>query len=468
MSATSTSDTSVNETRLSRTFEIYEPRGRARLGCATSIRQAMEDTLLRADGYCNSAGLCVQELLGPYIMEDALDLRIVDIATTKNVSCWKRHQRLKLASVDLHVVRCTVPVDVAFPPSSNLQYMHIASDRDQQRVNWSAFFSACTNLVHLKWDRRCALAPSPVVTLPSLLRLTLWDLRFLPPIFAPRLTELEVFDYSMPNHRVFLRNNPVKTLVLLDILKKTPYLEHILMSRHGASGACLPVLGQKDHLPVQDEHHAQADCCCGSFNPPNGRKRNFVWTCAGNSRTFVRLASVVFFNCLCFEPFAFGTSIVIPDFPFPLTKREVAAVYSRDEVTSYTGFKVPVLKVWGTRTYTVREDTEGQFDYGSSAGFGVGEKRTSWRRLDFVMVVLDTECCATSLDDAVDFCFVLSRSPLLVAAKNCFFRCVWREQVVTDSASSRCNKEELRLCVEFGDERAIHNRVSGYARFALA
>ncbi|KAK6992815.1 hypothetical protein R3P38DRAFT_3225199 [Favolaschia claudopus] len=127
-----------------------------------------------------------------------LDLRIVDIATTKNVSCWKRHQRLKLASVDLHVVRCTVPVDVAFPPSSNLQYMHIASDRDQQRVNWSAFFSACTNLVHLKWDRRCALAPSPVVTLPSLLRLTLWDLRFLPPIFAPRLTELEVFDYSMP------------------------------------------------------------------------------------------------------------------------------------------------------------------------------------------------------------------------------------------------------------------------------
>ncbi|KAK7027554.1 hypothetical protein R3P38DRAFT_2776472 [Favolaschia claudopus] len=356
----------------------------------------------RADGYCNLAGLCVQELLGPYIMEDALDLRIVDIATKKNVSCWKRHQRLKLASVDLHVVRCTVLADVAFPPSSNLQYMHIASDRDQQGVNWSAFFSGCTNLVYLKWDRRCALAPSPVVTLPSLLRLTLWDLRFLPPIFAPRLTELEVFDYSMPiTVSLFvdlvgfaasltslkLRNNPVKTSVLLDILNKTPYLEHILMSDTEPRAPVFQFLARK--IIYQYRMNTMRRLTAAAVHLTHPMEENEIsWDMRWELEDLCPPRKCCLFNCLCFEPFAFGTCIAIPDFPFPLTKREVAAVYSRDEVTSYTGFKVPVLKVWvperiqfgktpkGNLTMVVLLDLEWEkADIVASFGFCYGRTR---------------------------------------------------------------------------------------------
>ncbi|KAK7019261.1 hypothetical protein R3P38DRAFT_3199410 [Favolaschia claudopus] len=314
----------------------------------------------RADGSCSLAGLCVEELLGPNIIVDALDLRVVDIEKKTNLSCWKRHQRLQLVSVNLHLVRCTILVDVAFPPSPNLQYMYIASDRDQQDMNWSAFFSACTNLLHLKWDRRCAVASSPVVSMPSLLLLSLWDLRFLPPIFAPRLTEMELLDDSTPISvnllvdlvgfaacltSLKLRNNPVKTFVLLDILKRTPYLEHIVMSDMESRAPIFEFLAKRiiyqyrmntihrlNFVAVHLTHQMQE----------TENSRIMRW----DLEDLCPPRSCSAFNCLCFEPFAFGTCIVILDFPFPLMQREVAAVYSQDDVTSYTGFEVPVLKVW--------------------------------------------------------------------------------------------------------------------------
>ncbi|KAK6992747.1 hypothetical protein R3P38DRAFT_2801881 [Favolaschia claudopus] len=153
----------------------------------------------RGAGSCTSAERCVEDLLGPNVLAHATKLKIIDVAKKRSVSCSKKHERLPLVSNTFHIVRCAVLVDIMFAPSWSLQYLHVITDLDHRDMNWSAFFASCTNLKQLKWDKRHPLRSSDtVITIPSLDRLTLWTLAFLPPVFAPRLSRLEILDSSEP------------------------------------------------------------------------------------------------------------------------------------------------------------------------------------------------------------------------------------------------------------------------------
>ncbi|KAK7050395.1 hypothetical protein R3P38DRAFT_2763625 [Favolaschia claudopus] len=315
----------------------------------------------RGAGSCTSAERCVEDLLGPNVLAHATKLKIIDVAKKWSVSCSKKHERLPLVSNTFHTVRCAVLVDIMFAPSWSLQYLHVITDRDHRDMNWSAFFASCTNLKQLKWDKRHPLRPSnAVITIPSLDRLTLWTLAFLPPVFAPRLSRLEILDSSEPMTvelfvklvgsaarftTLMLPTNPVSNQGLLDILESCPYLEHLTASDVESRTRIFRFLARKLiyqyrvnsvhklsaikillSKPMQENVYAQNRCLdledlCHPRECPKP-------------------------HCLCFEPFTNGTCVVVSGLRVPLTESEVARVYSEERLLSRIGFKVPVLKVW--------------------------------------------------------------------------------------------------------------------------
>ncbi|KAK7012720.1 hypothetical protein R3P38DRAFT_3209576 [Favolaschia claudopus] len=315
----------------------------------------------RGAGSCTSAERCVEDLLGPNVLAHATKLKIIDVAKKWSVSCSKKHERLPLVSNTFHTVRCAVLVDIMFAPSWSLQYLHVITDRDHRDMNWSAFFASCTNLKQLKWDKRHPLRPSnAVITIPSLDRLTLWTLAFLPPVFAPRLSRLEILDSSEPMTvelfvklvgsaarftTLMLPTNPVSNQGLLDILESCPYLEHLTASDVESRTRIFRFLARKLiyqyrvnsvhklsaikillSKPMQENVYAQ------------NRRLDLEDLC--HPRECPKP------HCLCFEPFTNGTCVVVSGLRVPLTESEVARVYSEERLLSRIGFKVPVLKVW--------------------------------------------------------------------------------------------------------------------------
>ncbi|KAK6992590.1 hypothetical protein R3P38DRAFT_3225225 [Favolaschia claudopus] len=315
----------------------------------------------RGAGSCTSAERCVEDLLGPNVLAHATKLKIIDVAKKRSVSCSKKHERLPLVSNTFHIVRCAVLVDIMFAPSWSLQYLHVITDLDHRDMNWSAFFASCTNLKQLKWDKRHPLRSSDtVITIPSLDRLTLWTLAFLPPVFAPRLSRLEILDSSEPMTvelfvklvgsaarftTLMLPTNPVSNQGLLDILESCPYLEHLTASDVESRTRIFRFLSRKLiyqyrmnsvhklsaikillSKPMQENVYAQ------------NRRLDLEDLC--HPRECPKP------NCLCFEPFTNGTCVVVSGLPVPLTESEVTRVYSEERVLSRIGFKVPVLKVW--------------------------------------------------------------------------------------------------------------------------
>ncbi|KAK6992818.1 hypothetical protein R3P38DRAFT_3225201 [Favolaschia claudopus] len=177
-----------------------------------------------------------------------------------NLPCSKKHETVVLASDSLQLACCPIAARIAFTPSTSLQYLHIATHNGRQDFDWSPFFSSCANLRQLFWDAKDVLAFSRTIPLPSLHRLTLWTLEFLPSIFAPRLAALEILDRSVPadmqlistlaGSAVHLRSlvlhaNPVTSASLLDILEKCPHLQRLMLSASEPRAPVLHALSRK-------------------------------------------------------------------------------------------------------------------------------------------------------------------------------------------------------------------------------
>ncbi|KAK6967015.1 hypothetical protein R3P38DRAFT_2803451 [Favolaschia claudopus] len=314
----------------------------------------------RGAGSCTSAGRCVEDLLGPNVLGHATNLNTVDVAKKSSVSCSKKHPRLPLLSNTFHIVKCAIVADIAFTPSSSLQHLYITTDRDQYKIDWSAFFSACPNLSQLKWDSRHPIRSSTVITLLSLDRLTLRTLDFLPPVFAPRLSKLEIFDSSVPlTVQLFvhlaglavrlttltLPNNPIPNRGLLEILEKCPYLEVLTASDIEPRTSIFRFLTRRLIYQYRTNSIHRLSAIRFVLSQPmregvDSRARRL------DLEELCRPRKGPIYNCLCFQPFTHGTCVVVSGFPVPLTESEVAVVYSQKRIISQTRFEIPVLKVW--------------------------------------------------------------------------------------------------------------------------
>ncbi|KAK7037892.1 hypothetical protein R3P38DRAFT_2770254 [Favolaschia claudopus] len=314
----------------------------------------------RGASSCTLAGRCVEDLLGPNVLAHATNLNIVDVAKKSNLSCPKKHERLPLVSNTFHIVRCAMLADIAFAPSSSLQYLFIITDREQQDLDWSSFFASCTNLAQLKWESRHPLRSSTVITLPSLDRLTLRTLDFLPPVFAPRLSKLEILDSSVPFTArslvhlagltaplttLILPTNPITNTGLLEILEKCPYLEVLTASDIESRTSIIRFLTKKLIYQYRTNSTHRLSAIRFILSQPT-REGVYPEARRLDLEELCHPRKCPYDNCLCFEPFTNGTCVVVSGLPDPLTKRQVTTFYSGKHITSQAGFEIPVLKVW--------------------------------------------------------------------------------------------------------------------------
>ncbi|KAK7014246.1 hypothetical protein R3P38DRAFT_2787775 [Favolaschia claudopus] len=316
---------------------------------------------IRGAESCTKDSICVDALLGGRAMDRAKQLRIVDVAKRIDRPCQKKHERMRLCSGKLELIRSAILADVAFTPSTCLRYIHLATD--QQNLNWYQFFSSCTNVSQMRWDRMCDIPSSPIVTLPSLQRLTLWTLRHLPPIFAPNLSRLEVLDRSIPVDAQVIKkfavspkllttlslpNNPLTNAGLLEIFEQYPHIQRLIASNTEPRTEVYNALSKKILFQLRTNQknrltgiafkrglhgRAHEDEIVASTEleelcrPPGPRERPSS-------------------DYRCFLPMSSGTCIVISHFPYPLRQQDVAHAYSRKEIRARTGIEIPVLKVW--------------------------------------------------------------------------------------------------------------------------
>ncbi|KAK7001017.1 hypothetical protein R3P38DRAFT_2796502 [Favolaschia claudopus] len=316
---------------------------------------------IRGAGTCTKESICVEALLGGDAMERATRLDIVEITKTINIPCPTTHKRVRLCSSKIQMFRSTVLTDVAVIPSSTLRYLSIASD--QRDLNWSHVFSSCANLSQLRWHIITDIPSSPMITMPSLQRLTLWTLRHLPPIFAPNLTRLEVFDGLVPLDTqviakfagspnrlttLILPTNPVTNSGLLGILEECPQIQRLIASGVEPRTRVYNALSRKVlfQLRMNEEHRLtgiafQRDEHAQLYKDEEAAGAQLRELCRPpepneNPRS----------DCVCFLPISHGTCVVVSGFPYPLRETDVAHVYSRKQTRAQTGFDVPVLKVW--------------------------------------------------------------------------------------------------------------------------
>ncbi|KAK6992878.1 hypothetical protein R3P38DRAFT_3181978 [Favolaschia claudopus] len=317
---------------------------------------------------CRMESVCLETLAGGAVLAGAVNLKIADI--TKRIysdhrydhprACWRGHERVILTSNNLQIARCITETHVAFIPSACLRYLHINTDDDPLDLNWSQFFSTCTNLSELLWDKKRIVESSPVITLPSLRRLTVWTVRFLPPVFAPCLHLLEILDSTVPADvliisdlaglasrltTLVLPNNPITNAVLLDILKKCPYLQRLTASDTEPRAPLLQVLARRLFYQYMMNENNRFEAI-GIRGDPQKRLNTYTRSRCSELEDLCRPRNCPDINCACFMPFSRGTCVVVSGFPYPLKREHVADIYAQAHITSQTGFSIRVVKVW--------------------------------------------------------------------------------------------------------------------------
>ncbi|KAK7032017.1 hypothetical protein R3P38DRAFT_3187746 [Favolaschia claudopus] len=339
----------------------------ARLDAATRSWNALLATsdrwrslFVRGAGTCTNESICVEALLAGDALARATILDIVDVAKRINIPCPKTHERMHLYSSKVQLFRSTILMDVAVAPSTALRYLHIASD--QQNLDWSHFFTSCPNLSQLRWDIKTDVPSLPIISMPSLQRLTLWTLRHLPPILAPSLTRLEVLGgvvpvdtqtiaklAGSPNRLTTLiaPNNPLTNSVLLSILEECPRIQRIIASSTEPRTPVYNALARKVLFQIRmNEKHRLTGIAFQRNNREPDEDEEAAFAQLKELCRPPEPNEIPSSDCLCFMPISGGTCVVVSAFPYPLKETEVHHVYSRKQIRSQTGFDVPVLKVW--------------------------------------------------------------------------------------------------------------------------
>ncbi|KAK6992741.1 hypothetical protein R3P38DRAFT_3225014 [Favolaschia claudopus] len=317
---------------------------------------------LTGPAHCGLDGLCVHALVEGLNLSSAVNLKILVITKKANLPCSKKHETVVLASDSLQLACCTIAARIAFTPSTSLQYLHIATHNGRQDFDWSPFFSSCANLRQLFWDTKHVLAFSRTIPLPSLHRLTLWTLEFLPSIFAPRLAALEILDRSVPadmqlistlaGSAVHLRSlvlhaNPVTSASLLDILEKCPHLQRLMLSASEPRAPVLHALSRK----LGSQYVTNQRCRLAGIVIQGDPKQHDIGDETSACLELERLCHQRTYpraDCTFFVPFCKGTCVIVTHFPYPLTTKDVIDAYSHAHVTRRIPFAVSVLKVWAT------------------------------------------------------------------------------------------------------------------------
>ncbi|KAK6974386.1 hypothetical protein R3P38DRAFT_2812124 [Favolaschia claudopus] len=234
----------------------------------TNIPRAWGTLLVCGANTCTEEEICLHAMLQNKELDGAFQVR--KIAATKKQGeyphCASSHQTVAVwVAKTMESMAIDLPTRIKSWSSNNLKVLSIQTEADNNL--WCSFFDSCRNLEELVWQRGGRVQWTKIATMPSLKEFSTYTAQFLPPINAPNLSALAVFDNDLSfsstqfqsitgkeapyMEHLDLLYNPTRNGDIEDIFRRCPNLRSLADSAHETRSSlysAIAVRGRNQYL----------------------------------------------------------------------------------------------------------------------------------------------------------------------------------------------------------------------------